>query len=213
MRKKGFSYNAINRRLGIPKSTISNWFSKTDWSKKIENTLSEKQKMASSANAKKMVLQNKINFRKKISSFRNSAKKEYEILKNDPLLKAGLMLYLGEGDNKFDNSLVRLSNINPKIISIFTVFLKHVCRINIEKIRSTMILYKDLDEKDCKKYWNQFLGLPIENFYKTQYIIGRHKKRKLSYGICNISVSDRELKEKIFVWTEMICEELINKRV
>jgi len=123
------------------------------------------------------------------------------------------MLYLGEGDNQFNNSLVRLSNINPKIIKIFKKFLDEVCEVEENAIRATVILYKDLDENNCKTYWNEFLRLPLENFYKTQYIKGRHKKRKISHGICNIVVSSRELKEKIFVWTELLSKNLIGKRV
>ncbi|MFH1855218.1 MAG: hypothetical protein ABH810_02320 [bacterium] len=213
LRKQGLSYKSINEKLGVPKSTLSNWFSDEDWSNKIKNKLTDKRRITSSLQAKKMAEQNKINFAEKVRHFRERARQEYALHKDSNLFQAGLMIYLGEGDNKFDHSLVRLSNINPKIILIFMQFLSQVCNVEIIKIKATMILYKDLNENICKTYWNQFLNLSPENFYKTQYIIGRHKKRRISYGICNISVSDRELKEKIYVWTELLSEQLTGRRV
>ncbi|MDP2934621.1 MAG: hypothetical protein Q8N59_02560, partial [bacterium] len=142
--------------------------------------------------------------------FRDQAKKEFKKLKKNPLFVAGLMLYWGEGDGKIENSLVRLANTDPKMIQIFIKFLLRVCCTSVEKIKISITLYPDLSEKECKKFWIKTLKIPGSQFFKTQYIQGKHPTKRLSHGICSLVVCSRGLKEKIFTWLNLYKEELIN---
>ncbi|MFH1611720.1 MAG: hypothetical protein ABH887_00395 [bacterium] len=121
----------------------------------------------------------------------------------NPLFVAGLILYWGEGDSKLVNGMVRLSNTDTRMIEIFVKFLKIICNVPKEKIKAYIILYPDLSESYCKKYWCYVTGIFQSNFYKTQFIKGRHPTNRLRYGICEIHVSSRGLKEKIMVWTDL----------
>lgn len=208
LRKKGLSYNEISRILSISKGTLSLWFSDKKWSQNISIELSQKSRQISKEKIQFLIRANKARFAKKRKCYREDGACEYKELKNIPLFGAGLMLYLGEGDSKIENSMVRLSNVTPEIIRLFAKFLIEICGVPQDRIRVSMILYPDLAESECKAFWVQQLGLPVENFHKTQYIIGRHKKNKLSYGVCNLCVCSRELKEKVFVWTKLYCKDL-----
>ena len=42
LRRQGKSYSKISKELGVPKSTLSDWFSDIDWSKSIKADLTKK---------------------------------------------------------------------------------------------------------------------------------------------------------------------------
>ena len=61
-----------------------------------------------------------------------------------------------------------------------------------------MLCYPDHDIEKCLKWWSDSIGINRNQFYKTQVIQGRHKEKKLLYGVGNIIISDVLLKTKIF---------------
>ncbi|KKU73971.1 MAG: hypothetical protein UX98_C0002G0001 [Parcubacteria group bacterium GW2011_GWA2_47_26] len=145
LRKAGKGYNGISKILGIPKSTLSEWFSNRAWSEAMKTKNIEKTKPFWTNNLSKTVAARKKQFETKVTLYRESAKKEFIGLKDHPLFVAGLMLYWGEGDNTF-NGTVRLSNINPELIQLFVNFLERSCRLQKDKIRVALVLYPDLDD-------------------------------------------------------------------
>ncbi len=209
LRKQNKSYNKISKELGVPKSTLVYWFRNKNWSQKIKKELTRKSLYIAKKRLRLINKERKEKWEKWREEHRQRARKEFPRLKKNPLFLAGLILYWGEGDSKIENSLVRLSNTDPMMIKIIFLFLKNVCRIPEEKIKATLILYPDLDENKCKDLWSKTSEIPKNRFYKTQFIYGRHPTRRLSYGICNIYVASRELKEKIFVWLKLYQQELI----
>lgn len=208
LRKQKKSYNKISEELGIPKSTLVYWFKNKNWSQQIKKELT---KNALYTAKKRLRLINKAR-REKWARWhekcRKQARKEFSHFKKNPLFLAGLMLYWGEGDSKIENGLVRLSNTDPEMIKIISLFLQKSCGIPKEKIKITLILYPDLNEDKCKDLWSKASGIPKNKFYKTQVIYGKHPTKRLLHGICNIYVASRELKEKIFVWLKLYQQEL-----
>ena len=208
LRKQNKSYNKISIELGIPKSTLTYWFGNENWSKEIKKELTTKALYVAKKRLRLINKERKEKWEKWREEHRQRAKKEFPRLKKNPLFLAGLMLYWGEGDSKMENGLVRLSNTDPKMIKIISLFLENICQIPKEKIKATLILYHDLNENKCKDLWSKASGIPKNKFYKTQVIYGRHPTKRLSYGICNIYVASRELKEKILVWIKLYQQEL-----
>lgn len=119
------------------------------------------------------------------------------------------MLYWGEGDSKIENAHVKLVNIDVLMLKIFCLFLQLICRVVKEKIKMSMILYPDLNEKCCREYWSRGVDIPENQFWKTQFIQGRHPTKRLSQGICMVNVDSRALKEKIFIWIKLYQRELM----
>ena len=209
LRKRGISYNKIQKKLGIPKSTISYWFKNESWSQEIKKVLTKKALYVAKKRLRLVNKARRIKWEKWRKNARKEARKEFFYLQKDPLFLAGLMLYWGEGDSKIENGIVRLSNTDPKMIKIISLFLQQKCGVPKEKIRITLILYPDLDENKCKTLWSKVSGIPKNKFYKTQIIYGKHPTKRLKYGICNIYVASRKLKEKILIWTKLYQQELI----
>jgi AcrR family transcriptional regulator len=211
LRKKGMSYNKISKELGIPKSTMHYWFRNEPWSQEIKKELNRRNIYVAKKRLRLIIKARKEKWKKWREAHRQAAKKEFPHLKKNPLFLAGLMLYWGEGDSKIANCQVRLSNTDPEMIRIFSLFLQKVCKIPRCKIKIELTLYPDLNEEVCKKFWHKASGIPIAQFRKAKFIKGKHPTKRLSYGICNINFNSRELKEKIFTWLKLYQKEL--KRV
>lgn len=199
LRREGKSYNEISKALNISKSSISHWFKNINWSENLKKELTQR--------AKKITTEKLNNFRKTrwekfYTKARKEAIKEFPKLIKNPLFIAGVMLYWGEGDNK---SKTRLSftNTDPRMVKIFFTFLKKILRIKKNKLTVSLILYPDLREKTCKEFWITEASLQSARFVKTQYIQGRHKARKLNWGICMLNFSDGYNKEKIRTWIDL----------
>ncbi len=206
LRQKGKSYNYICKELNIPKSTVSGWLSDLKWSQEIKNNLTKK---ALYIAKKRLLLINKERtekWRKWRQQFKEEAIAEFPKLKNNNLFVAGIMLYWAEGDNSEKSRVVRLTNTDPRMIKLFINFTQKICRVPKNEIKMTLILYPDLNDNTCKNYWSSFLDIPLEQFYKTQFIKGRHPTKRLVNGICMIKIGGSGLKEKIITWINLLSE-------
>lgn len=210
MRKQGSSYNEIYERLKIPKATLSDWFSAEDWSIRVKKKLIEASKISSAVRIVKLDTIRGNHLKNVYEEAKREASLELASLKYNPLFIAGIMLYWGEGDKR-TRGQVRLVNTEPEIIRLFVLFLTEVCRIPHEKIRASVTIYPDLNELECRKYWSDASGIPIESFTKCVTIQGRHKTRKLSYGMCNVLVLSTYFKIKLLEWLRLLPQELMGR--
>jgi len=207
LRGQNKSYNKISRELGVPKSTLSGWFSKIDWSQNIKNELTRK---ANFVAKKRLRLINKARremWEQWREEARQQARDDFPRFKSDPLFISGIMIYWGEGDSKMGNPF-RLSNTDPRMIALYTKFLTESLNIPKENLRSTIILYPDLSEEKCINFWAKIIGIPKSQFYKTQFIKGKHPTKRLSNGICMITCGNRQIKEKVLVWIDLLSKNL-----
>ena len=210
LRKQGKSYNQIKVTLNVPKSTLSGWLSKQEWSKKVKNILVEKSRTYHSARMQWLAKVQKKRLAEIYSTAEQEAVQEFKQFKWFPLFIAGMCIFWGEGD-KISRHIIRIANVDPRLVKIFITFLKKVCGIPEKKIRAYVLLYPDLNEKGCLDYWVKQTGLRLENFTKCIIISGRHKTKKLSYGVCNINVSSTYLNRKINTWLNLLAKELTYK--
>lgn len=203
LRNKLFSYSEINRRLGIPKSTLSYWFRNYSASKKVKRILIIKSQNQAIPRLRALSYMNKLRWKKIHERTRQSARVEYSKLARKSLFFFGLALYWGEGDKKIDNSIVRLSNSDPELLRAFVIFLLHICMVSPDKIKAWLLYYPDLDEMKCKDFWGNKLNIPLSRFLASQLVRGKKRREQLSHGVCTVQVCSRELKEKIFEWIRM----------
>lgn len=208
LRKEGKSYKEIKEQLGIPLATQSNWFKKIEWSNNISKCLSIKNLEISSV---RIVRLNKIrgkHLEKLYAEAREEAKQDFVTLRDHPLFIAGVMAYWGEGDKASKNGF-RISNSDPLMIKIFVVFLKNICGVTEERVRASLLIYPDLNKEQCENYWSNQIGLARTNFTKSITVPGRHKTRRVQYGICTLNYSSRFLKEKMLVWMSLLAKSLL----
>jgi len=208
LRKQNKSYNEISRELGVPKSTLSEWFSDKDWSQKIKIGLVRRANYIAKRRLRLINKARKEMWEQWREEFRKEARKEFSKLLKDPLFTTGINLYWGEGDSKLKNGKVELVNTDPRIISLFVKFLRKIAKVPENKILVWLNLYPDLSEKKCKSFWGNICKISPAQFRKTQFIKGKHPTKRLEHGICSVMVHSRGLKEKIFTWIDLLCHKL-----
>lgn len=116
------------------------------------------------------------------------------------LMGLGLGLYWGEG-NKVDEYSVRLGNTDPELIIAFVKFLTQICQVRKDKIKFGLQIFNDIDKDLALSYWMSKLNVGRDSFHKTISVIppqgkGTYK-RKSQYGVVQVYVSDKRLKEWI----------------
>jgi hypothetical protein len=207
LRKAGLSYNQICGRLAISKSTLSLWFNTTPWDEEVKkqniaraNLISRERILEINAKRSKEYDENREEMKKQ-------AREEFKTLKTNPLFVGALMLYLGEGDKSF-RSAIRICNVDPNVLAIFINFLEGFCSINKGKIRFWLLCYPDHDTVECENWWLEKLRMGRDQLYKTQVIQGRHKQKRLIYGVGNITITNTFLKAKILEWIKLTSEYL-----
>jgi predicted transcriptional regulator len=211
LRSLGKSYNEIKKLLGVPKSTLSDWLGKNQNSIRIKHILSENAEKKNTIRIRTLNKIRKRNLSKLYQEAREEAKKEFEYFKFFPLFISGITIYWGEGDRS-SRHLIRVGNIDPYMIRLFVRFLREVCGVFKMKIRAHILIYPDLDMEKCKNFWIKKSGLSSENFNKTVVIKGRHKTRRIPYGVCYVGVSSTYLKEKMSIWLNLLPRELLRNK-
>jgi len=203
LRKQGKSYRMIQKELSVSRSTVSAWFKDIGWSNRIKKVLIEKNKLSQRKRMKKIAVIAGEERSKLYKEKREQAVGLYEQFKNDHLFVEGLMVYWGEGDNRLENGRIRVANSNPIMLRLFNQFLKKYFSEIYQRAKMYLILYPDLDEGKCKKYWSRMVGIPLDKFFKSQYIRGHSIHRRLEYGVGNIIISSRGDKEIIHTWLKL----------
>ncbi len=209
LRRLGKSYKEIRDMLRVPKSTLSDWFASHEWSQGIKTQLQARNRAESKVRFEDLSRIRGSHLARMYEEGREEAVLEFHALKHNPLFIAAVTAYWGEGD-KLSRDNVRICNTDPAMIKLFLHFLIYLIDIDKQRIAASLLLYPDLEEAICKEFWNEAAGLSEHSirYIKTQVIEGRHKTRRLSYGVCNLNVSSAYFKKKMLVWMELLPKEL-----
>lgn len=191
-RKKGYSYNMICKKIGVSKSTLSDWLNKIPFSPNkevIKRIGSAKLKSALFKHNQKM---------NEIAEMTSLAKKELGKIKKRDLWILGIGLYLGEGSKS--NEAIGFSNSDPEIIKIVIVWFKKNRHLRNKNFNPYIHAYPDNDIKKTLTYWSKITGIPKKQFGKT-YIDKRTeklrtKRKTLPYGTIDLRI--RSCGEKEF---------------
>lgn len=198
LRAKGCTYSQITTRLGVPKSTLNNWFrglppSPNQHPRAYSLRIKKIQQMGARANQIKkeervVELQRDVAARLKMFPY-----EDVEIL-------AGLlaMLYWAEGTKGSVGGLV-FANTDPRLALLFITLLRKCFPIDESRVRIRLHLHHYHNEKDAKRYWSDLLQVPEEQFGKI-YWKERSKTRKFRQnfqGICFIIYNDIAIKRRI----------------
>ena len=209
LRRDGFSYSDIVKEIKVSKGTLWYWFSKYEWSQEVRLKNSEKTKAEATKRLLKYVDERRVQLSLLYENAKLEAEKEMIIFRYDPVFIAALMLYLGEGDKSSKGHSLRIGNIDPAVLNIFIKFLSQFCKVDSFKIKFWLLCYPDHNVELCENWWSERLSISKDHFYKTQIIQGRHKSKKLPYGVGNITIGGKRLKVKVLHWIVLVCQELL----
>lgn len=207
LRKRGFTLEEIAKYCDISKSTASEWLKNKAFSAQVTKL---NVKRAGVENAKRLQLINKARTVERANRYKEvlrSADVEFKHYQDDPLFIAGIMLYIGEGDNRH-RRLIRIANARTEVHQVFIRFAIEYLGVEKKSIHFWILLYPDLNEEVCMKKWQKATSLPYTQFYKNQVIQGRSSKRTLQYGVGNTIIGSTALKLKLNRWIELTMQKL-----
>jgi len=211
LRRKGLSYNEINRKTGISKSTLSYWLSHLEISETAKKRLSKK---VFEGSIRSLIERNKnqtVLARKRAEEIRARAINEAKKLIDNRLFLVGTSLYWAEGYKKGAYGskwkAVDFANSDPELVRIMMKFFKIICGVSAYKIKAQLIAHKNMDINKAVHFWSSLTKIPKEQFIKTYSklsISSKNKRNKhsLTYGTIHIRINDVKLFFRIIGWIE-----------
>lgn len=212
LRMKGFSYEEIKQKLGIPKGTLSGWLKEIKLSReafdrihkrKIDHLIQARKKAVVWHNSQKQLRLNIANdAAEKVLSKLN--------LNNSNIIELALsLLYLGEGRKTQPDTL--LGNSDPLVLRFFIIVLTRIYKVPKEKIKADLHLRADQNPVQLRRYWSKTLGIPINNFTKTTF-----DKRTLGSsthnwykGVCVVRCGHSYIQKKLVSMSRQFCKKII----
>lgn len=210
LRNQGYSYNLIKAKLGVPKSTLSNWL--------VEIPFQPNQEVITRIRDANMTL-----VRKKLKDkfdtwdrIKIEAAKEVGSVEKRDLFMLGLGVYIGEGSKGFGN--VKIINSDPQIINLAIRWFNQICNVPLDNFTLAIHLYPDNDVDETLKFWSNITGVPLSQFHKVQIDrrINKSKlrKKKLPYGTAHLAVKANgnplygvQLSRRILAWIDCATKE------
>jgi len=206
LRKQGWSMNDIQRELNVSKSSVSRWVRDICLSKQQKKKLNRKG-FSKEAIEKRRETRLK-NERIKRQIIIDKAKSDIQILSKKDLKIIGISLYWGEG-SKTQRGMVRISNSDPKIITLSMVFFRKICEVPEDKFRGRLYIHSHFKIKKAEKFWSDLTKIPLSQFHKTHIkrsIASKNKRHTIPLGTFEIYIGNTHLFLKIKGWTEKIFE-------
>ncbi|MEK7558242.1 MAG: hypothetical protein AAB507_00190 [Patescibacteria group bacterium] len=192
LRRIGYSYSYILKKVPVSKSTLSYWLSGVSYKPNRETILKIGNARAASSRAKNRIKNESIMEAKK-----ESKEDIGELTKRD-IFMLGLGIYIGEGTKT--HQIVRVINSNPDIIKFAIKWFKDICGLRNANFRIRLHLYPDTDLRKSIRFWSNSVDLPEKQFQKSQVDKRTNKtlakRGKLPYGTAHLSI--RSLGEKKF---------------
>jgi hypothetical protein len=211
LRKKGFSYNEISKKLEIPKSTLSYWLSDVVISQEAKSRIASR---VFAGSVKGLIERNKNQTalaKERAEVIRETAKKEVRNLMKSKLFLVGISLYWAEGYKKGAYGskwkAVDFANSDPELVKIMMNFFRKICKVENEKIKVQLIVHKNIIINEAVSYWAKLTKLPISQFMKTCCAVssaskGKRNKNSLMHGTVHIRINDVKLFFRIIGWID-----------
>lgn len=205
LRRSGNSYSQINAKLGVAKSTLSNWLNADPFSQQVKSDNIKKAKLAWANNIAKYNKRRHAAHLEKIKRQLAHYAEEVPTIRTRDLFFLALGLYWGEG-SKREERQVRLTNSDPELIAAAMRFFVDYCRIPVEKIHPVINVHSNVDIEEAKKYWSGILNMKIGSMavYTVVSKAGRNKRptHRLPYGTMQLRIRNAEFTRRIHGWLQ-----------
>ena len=202
LRKKGWSYSAIKRELGIAKSTASAWLNKFPLSHEqldklqFHNEHRIERFMSTMAKKKQKLFDDVVEIQRKMIGQ----------LTEKELYLCGLALYWGEG-GKTQYASMTFANTDPRMIRFFLEWLRKAIHYPDDHIKIKLHLYKDMDIDDETKYWSKITGFGQDHFltpYVKETTLRGLTYKTRGHGTCNIVACGLRFARPVFAGMEVL---------
>jgi DNA-binding transcriptional ArsR family regulator len=210
LRLQGNSYGQIEKRLGVPKSTLSSWLSKLEISDGLTQRIrANGRKKSIAALIARNQKQTNLAIQRAYNT-KSQSKKLVGTLNRRDIFIAGVALYWAEGYKKqktnkgrlITSHSVSLTNSDPKLVGMFLRFLREFCGVRESQLRASLRIFPHQNEKRLVDYWVKSTNIDRSAFGKTY--VGQSPASKnirpfnqLPYGVIQIRVNDTPLYNRI----------------
>lgn len=211
LRKAGDSITSIEKQLGIPRSTLSNWFKDISLTKK-QLELLEKNKIKGLVKARKKAVVWHNNQKKE--RLKNAEKRAVEILTridaNNPdiLTLALAILYLGEGSKKKVETA--LGSSDPLILKFFINTVCKLFNLSRDNLHCQLNLRADQNIKNLTNFWSKELKIPSDNFYTPS--VDKRTIASKTYpgykGVCQVYCGNSAIQRILVSLSRQYCEKV-----
>lgn len=210
LRKEGKTYSEILAQIHVAKSTLSIWLGEVGLSKKQNQEITAKR----IAGARRGADARKRDRIERASAIITKARSEISSISHHELFLIGVILYWTEGSKEKEyrpGSTLKFSNMDPRMIRVFLLWLKNVCKVPDNMIVCQVALHENHTDRvpEVKKHWEQVTGFGPENFrnvmFKKNKISGTKRKNtgENYFGLLQVSVlRSSQLVRQIAGWTE-----------
>lgn len=211
LRKKGFSYGEILRKVPVAKSTLSLWLRSVGLALPQKQIISKKRiqarlRGAAARRQKRIIITKQIHL---------EAKQEIGRISQRELWLVGAALYWAEGAKQKEHNVsqdVKFSNSDPLMIKIFLKWLIEVCGIPSDDLKFEIYLHETNSAEGAREFWAKQTGFQAEKFHRIYW-----KKNKISTkrknigenykGVLRITVrKSTNFNRRIEGWCKAICE-------
>ena len=184
-----FSYSAIVKKLGVPKSTLSYWL--RDMPLNEEEILELRRKGWSKGEASRERFRKTMREKRELKDqeIYQGYLEEFKHLPHTTLFIAGIVLYVAEGTKNGKGALA-LANTDPRVVKFFIRWLNEFFMVPREQIKIGLHLYENMDVEKEKGFWKNELRLDEDQIYKPW--LTKLKKSSFSYhgsyrhGTCTV---------------------------
>lgn len=210
-KKEGQSIKYIEKKLGIPRSTLSGWFKNIALTDKQKSVLEKNWREGLIVGRRKALI-----WHNKQKEIRLKFAEEQAInvlssidFDDKSILDLTMaMLYLGEG---FKGSKTGLGNSDPLILKFFLKILEINYGVDRNSVRCELHLRADQDCQKMKEYWSKELNIPIERFLNTSY--DQRTEGRPTYehykGVCIVGCGSVAIQRKLVYLSRAFCEKVI----
>jgi len=173
LRRQGYSYSLIAEKLGVPKSTLSDWLRDIPFEPNQETLARIRRGPLKSGETHRLKRQ------QQVEQMAVLAREELGNIERRDRLIAGIALYWADGTKS--NEDVRFTNSDPQQVRFMMNWFRECCGVPDECFRIGLHLYPDIDPDEAIQYWAEITGLPPKQFYRPQ-VDRRLNKRQKKHG-------------------------------
>jgi len=204
LRDIGYSYSQIKEKIGVSKSTLSDWLRDMPLSDKRIRELRD----FNSERIERYRNTMKEKKDKRLREVYKKVSKDIGSFSNREIFLPGLFLYWGEG-TKTARCSTQLTNTNPAIIKFFIKWLE-LLGVNKKDLKIKLHIYSDMKVKESIAFWSKILKINRQQFKKPY--IKQTKLESITYkngfgkGTCCVIFEGRDLWEYITMGLKYISE-------
>ena len=202
LRRQGYSYSDISKKLKVSKTSISNWVRNVRLTENEKNNLenSLKMKRQRSRMQASISIKAKKVFKERVAY--DNAEKDFKKFISDPFFTLGLGLYWQHGLKRGNYFQFTSSELNS--IRIMIAWIEKYINFHKSKAKYRLFTHFSQKEKENEDYWAQIIGVSRDLFLKTIYSRAISRKDDREYkGSIAVIITRIAVLRMVIAWQKL----------